>query len=154
MDLRAFRTGAVLMLVSACAPSLSPELTDRQPSADDSAHGVPKTEMTWVFFALLRRDELMNVVARCDGLVLIRFLGVRAVSGGSLWAHPIYETVVRFARGSRIPPVLVSNIVKTDDSISWRLTASGSGTTVLSGQDIIFRQRAYCLRHRDGAYLG
>ncbi len=120
----------MLMLVSACAPSLSPEPTEpTTPQPTTRPTELPENgDDLGVFRGLPgARDERMNVaVLDADGLNFNPFSWGEGRFPVDPCGHyqPIYETVVRFLpEDLEYQPVLVSNIVKTDDSIQLRILA-------------------------------
>lgn len=142
----------MLMLVSACAPSLSPEPTEpTTPQPTTRPTELPENgDDLGVFRGLPgARDERMNVaVLDADGLNFNPFSWGKGRFPVDPCGHyqPIYETVVRFLpEDLKYHPVLVSNIVKTDDSIQLALNRERQWHDgfFVTGQDIIFSVNAH-----------
>jgi hypothetical protein len=142
----------VLMLVSACSPSSPPEpIEPTTPQPTTRPTELPENgDDLGVFRGLPgARDERMNVaVLDADGLNFNPFSWGEGRFPVDPCGHyqPIYETVVRFLpEDLEYHPVLVSNIVKTDDSIQLALNRERQWHDgfFVTGQDIIFSINAH-----------
>ena len=142
----------MLMLVSACSPSSPPEpIEPTTPQPTTRPTELPENgDDLGVFRGLPgARDERMNVaVLDADGLNFNPFSWGEGRFPVDPCGHyqPIYETVVRFLpEDLEYHPVLVSNIVKTDDSIQLALNRERQWHDgfFVTGQDIIFSITAH-----------
>ncbi len=142
----------MLMLVSACSPSSPPEpIEPTTPQPTTRPTQLPENgDDLGVFRGLPgARDERMNVaVLDADGLNFNPFSWGEGRFPVDPSGHyqPIYETVVRFLpEDLEYHPVLVSNIVKTDDSIQLALNRERQWHDgfFVTGQDIIFSVNAH-----------